>query len=76
MIEQIPDEIIPYAEEALRYTGRELTVRIGRIRQMIRERTRRLNQEASGAAGELQTELHSGMGERDVGTQTGTVARS
>lgn len=76
MIEQIPDEIIPYAEEALKYTGGELALRIGRIRQMIRKRTRRLNRDASAAAGQLQAELHTGVGERDAATQTGDMVRS
>lgn len=51
---------MPHAEEALKHTGRELTIRIRRIRQMIRERTRRLNQEAKAQA--VATEqLHSDL---------------
>lgn len=46
---------------------------------MIRERTRRLTREAraqAAAAEQLQTELRSGPGKRDMGTQTRSVTRS
>lgn len=70
MIEQIPDEIMPLAEEALKYTGSDLAMRIRHVRQMIRQRTRRLNREARAAAQQLQSELRSDSGEREIGTQT------
>lgn len=66
---------MPHAQEALKHTGRELTIRIRRIQQMIRERTRRLNREARAAAQQLQTELRARAGEREMGTQTSPVAR-
>lgn len=64
-IPQIPEEILPHAEEAMNCIGRELTIHIRRIGQMIRERTRRLNKEESdrlAAEKQLQAELGDAVG--------------
>lgn len=60
-------------------TGRELTVRVRRIRQMIRERTRRLNREAMDqvkAAEQLQAELGVAAGDPRVEVQIASKIES
>lgn len=70
---------MPHAEVAMKCTGRELTVRVRRIRQMIRERTRRLNQEANDqvkAAEQLQAELGVAAGDPRVEVQIASKVES
>lgn len=70
---------MPDAEEAMKCTGRELTIRIRRIRQIIRERTRRLNREARDqvkAAEQLQDELGVAAGDPRLDVQIASKVES